>query len=443
MINYGNISGWLAYLLLLPGALVLGIFPGLFAAITACAIRSLGPAALFLAPFVWITFEWARLGVTGQLWNALGYSQAYQPWLIQSASWGGVYAVGFLILATNAAIAFLIVRCSRQAIIISLTVIGLIAGLIWTAYFWSPVRLRPPFRSPASAAAAHVVALQPNVPMHLEKSAEEIESLTQRHVEMTENALAHLPDGAYPRVVIWPESPMNFTYAGSSAFRDFVNDFARTNRSSVLFNSQEPAPNNGIYNSAVLVNEQGRLVNQYDKIRLLPFGEYVPLPRWLPGASLVSAIVGDFVPGANYTLIFMGEVPAGVFICVESAYPSIARQFARDGAEVLINISNDGYLGRTAVMRQHLGNAIFRAVENARPVMRVTNTGISAYIEADGTLRDETASFVPATRTWTIYRNSTAQTLYTRTGDLFALLASVVTASILVSVFVKRQPATI
>ena len=421
MINYGNIPGGIAYLLLVPGALVVGLFPGLFALMLAVAMRRMHTTALLLAPFVWTSFEWARLGVTGQLWNALGYSQAYQPWLIQSARWGGVYAIGFFIVSTNSVLTYALVKRDKRAVYVTLAVISLVALLVLTSSWQSSI-------SPEITPTAQLVAVQPNVPMHLQKSTAEMQELTVRHVVMTEAALQTLPHDRYPRIVIWPESPMNFTYAGSSVFREFVTTFARTHRTSVLFNSQEPAPSHGIYNSAMLVNEEGRLVRQYDKIRLLPFGEYVPIPRWLPGANLITAIVGDFEAGANYTLIPIGEANAGVFICIESAYPSIARQFARDGAEVLINISNDGYLGRTAVMRQHLANAIFRAVENARPVVRVTNTGITTYIEADGKLRDQTPAFEPATRTWTVARTGTGQTTYTRFGDLFAILSSFVTA---------------
>src|SRR5439155_1556624 len=108
------------------------------------------------------------------------------------------------------------------------------------------------------------------------------------------------------------------------------------------------------------------LVAQYDKIRLRPFGEYVPLPTWVPGAGLIRGIVGDFTPGTNYRLMPIGDVRAGVFICIESAYPLIARRLTVEGADVLINISNDGYLGPTAVMRQHLANAVFRADEDLR-----------------------------------------------------------------------------
>src|SRR4030095_9962494 len=199
-------------------------------------------------------------------------------------------------------------------------------------------------RSADISADAVVIAIQPNVPMDLVKSSAAMEQLRLRHFEMSETALRDLKYDQLPRLIIWPESPMNFTYGTDPRFRERLTQFATEHHASILLNSQEVAPNDGIYNSAVLVNQLGSLVAQYDKIRLLPFGEYVPLPQWLPGAGLIRGIVGDFTPGANYQLMPVGNVRAGVFICIESAYPSIARAFTREGADVLINISNDGYL---------------------------------------------------------------------------------------------------
>jgi apolipoprotein N-acyltransferase len=255
--------------------------------------------------------------------------------------------------------------------------------------------------------------------MTLVKTADEMNALRERHVALSTAGLKTLGDHNGPRIVIWPESPMNFTYAGNTSFQEFVADFTRQNHTSLLFNSLEPAPNDAAYNSALLVNEEGRLISQYDKIRLMPFGEYVPLPRWLPGASLISGLVGEFTPGSNYTLMPFGDRKAGVFICIESAYPWIARRLAHDGADVLINISNDGYLGPTAVMRQHLANVIFRAVENGRPVMRVTNTGLSAMIRKDGRIEDLTEPFKPDVRVWVNHPTYKQETVYTRKGDLF------------------------
>jgi apolipoprotein N-acyltransferase len=432
MIHYGGIPAPIAYLLLVPGALVLGLFPGAFAIVMAKAVQRFHTKALLFAPIVWIAFEWARLGVTGQLWNALGYSQAFHPTLIQVARWGGVYGVSFLIVTVNAAIAFALVNRSKRAVLIAAAIVSVVLIIIG-------LNSRSSTLLSNTDVAAHVVAIQPNVPMELDKSVDEMRSLTARHIEMSGNALRQLPNDGLSRLVIWPESPMNFTYANSSEFRELVSTFTRSNHTALLFNSQEPAPDRGIFNSAVLVNEEGRLVGQYDKIRLMPFGEYVPLPRRLPGANLITAIVGEFSPGTNYNLLPVSNAKVGVFICIESAYPYIARTFAHEGADVLINISNDGYLGRTAVMKQHLANAIVRAVENGRPVLRVTNTGITTYITPDGEARDQTAGFEPAVRVWTIARNEQGATFYTRYGDVFAGVCAGITALIFAASLIRPR----
>ncbi len=431
MIHYGGVPTWLAYLLLIPVPVVVGLFPGIFALVLARSIRRWGTAALLTAAFVWPALEWARLGVTGQLWNALGYSLAYQPLLIQRASWGGVYAISFVLVAINAAIAFVLLRRTLKAAMVSLLLICLLAWIILS----KEMRQTDPFLSPNDTM---VVALQPNVPMDLLKSNAEMQALMDRHVSMTEAALSTLPQSSKTRLVIWPESPMNFDYGTDTQLRELLLNFATRHNTSILFNSQEQAPNDGIYNSALFVNEQGRLIAQYDKIRLMPFGEYVPLPRWMPGSNLINAIVGDFTPGTRFTLMPVGKARAGVFICVESAYPFIPRGLTREGADVLINISNDGYLGPTAVRRQHLANSVFRAVENGRNVLRVTNSGISAHITSQGEFWDATKSFSPAVRIWRIHGPNNTQTFYSRYGDVFVTACTLLSVILLVSTFSLR-----
>nr|MDQ3806347.1 apolipoprotein N-acyltransferase [Acidobacteriota bacterium] len=227
-------------------------------------------------------------------------------------------------------------------------------------------------------------------------------------------------------------------------FREEVARFNRAHRTSLVFNSLEPVPEGGDYNAAVLVNERGELAVQYDKIRLLPFGEYVPLPSWVPGASFVRGVVGDFTPGARYALMPLGGAGgprAGVFICVESAYPYITRQFAREGADVLIEMTNDAYQGDTAVLRQHQANAVFRAVETARPVLRVTNTGITARVTGRGQVLDAAEKFRPAARVWTVARAAGGQTFYVRHGDLFVALCAAASALALLPSLRRRPPA--
>jgi apolipoprotein N-acyltransferase len=230
---------------------------------------------------------------------------------------------------------------------------------------------------------------------------------------------------------------MNFTYGADKNLQQLLSKFTRDNHTSLLFNSLESAPSGGAYNSALLINEEGRLIAQYDKIRLMPFGEYVPLPQWL-GGSLISGIVGDFTPGTNYTLMPIAGKRAGTFICIESAYPWIARRLSGEGADLLINISNDGYLGPTAVMHQHLANVIFRAVENGRPLLRVTNSGLSARIRWDGSIEDVTNGFEPTVRVWDI-SDEQKPTFYSKHGDVFVAICAIVTFAALFTVVFRRR----
>jgi len=151
---------------------------------------------------------------------------------------------------------------------------------------------------------------------------------------------------------------------------------------------------------------------------------------------LISGIVGDFTPGTEYTLMPVGGRRVGVFICIESAYPWIARTMVHNGADGLINISNDGYLGPTAVMRQHLANVVFRAVENSTPILRVTNTGLSAQISYDGRILDSTQGFQTDVRRWSLNETKTGRTFYTRHGDLFVQLCAAATVIVFVGLIV-------
>jgi len=438
MIHYAHINPWLAYPLVLLPILLVALFPALACAFAPGLIARFGVSALILIPFLWISFDWLRYVVTGQVWNSIGYSQAFHPMMIQTARWGGIYSVTLLILFCNAAIAlFLIRRRSLMPIVCTLvTVAALIAA---TAMSRSSQIGRVMNRDTAIA----VVGIQPNVPMDVAGDDAQMNVLLERHLALTRTALQELQSkaasGDLPRLVIWPESPMNFSYSRDPHLRQLVGDFARDNHTSIVLNSLEAAPDGGDQNSAVMVNEEGAIAARYDKIRLMPFGEYVPLPRWLPGASSVRGIVGEFTPGSSYTLMPLGALRAGVFICIEAAHPAIARNFTNEGADVLINISNDGYLGPTPVMRQHLANAIFRAVENNRDLVRVTNTGITAFISSTGRTFDETPGFQESTRTWTISKTGDVTTFYSRHGDTLVYACALISLGFVSASFMKRR----
>jgi apolipoprotein N-acyltransferase len=435
MIHYGGVSAWLAYPLLALPIILVAVFPALACSCIALVVKRFGSAAILTAPVIWIAFDWLRYEVTGQLWNSLGYSQAFHPLCIQTASRGGVHAVTFLLLGTNAAAIMFILNRWRLAILSLFTLVVATAALSYGSH--SHPSLKP------TAPVEAVLAIQPNVPMDLSENSAAMKELLNRHLLLTNTAVQELqtarPSLSVPRLVIWPESPMNFAYSRDSQLQSAIANFARANHTAVLLNSLEQSADGGSSNSAILVNELGEKVARYDKIRLMPFGEYVPLPRWLPGSGSVRGIVGEFTPGNSYTLMPLGAVRAGVFICIEAAHPAVAREFTNEGADVLINISNDGYLGPTAVMRQHLANAIFRAVENDRDLVRVTNSGISAYISSNGTVSDATPSFQEAVRTWTISKSGGGSTFYSRHGDVFAYACALITLGFISATFMRRR----
>lgn len=206
----------------------------------------------------------------------------------------------------------------------------------------------------------------------------------------------------------------------------------------MIFNSAEPDGEKAYFNSAVMVSPGRGEVAQYDKIFLLPFGESVPAPL----RAIVPAFVGSFSYGSEYDLLPLGpDAKGGVMICFESHFGELSREYARRGADVLIEMTNDGYLGPTPVLRQHLANAVFRAVETNRPVLRVTNTGITAYINERGEVIEPTAGYTEDVRVWSVAKSDGSQTLYVRWGDWFAWVCVAVTLGLMVLGYARRARA--
>ena len=294
---------------------------------------------------------------------------------------------------------------------------------------------------------SNVVAVQPNVPMSgLDQT--KLRDLRERQTVLAEAELKNIeekrrgfsplvPAGQpQPTVVILPESPMNFMYNDDLEFQQFIGAFARRNNVSVLFNSAEPDASNGrYYNSAVMVGPDGKEVAQYDKVYLVPFGEAVPAPL----EAIVPAFVGNFSYGQEYDLFPVGDAKAGVMICFESHFGQLSREYVRNGADVIIEMTNDGYLGPTPVLRQHLANAVFRAVETNRPVLRVTNVGITAYIDERGNVSDQLPVYQEGTRVWTVSKSDGSQTFYVKYGDWFAGLCTVVTIGLILLSFRRKS----
>ena len=429
-ITYAGLPWLLVYFFMFCAASVVGIFPGIFAALFSVLLKRFGSYAILSAPLLWTFTEFLRMWLTGNNWNAIGYSQAFNHILLGFGGFGGVLLVSFICVLINACYAVPFIKRTKNSAWLAIIPQLLIITGVSLDFARGDV-------DKESNAESVIIAVQPNVPMN-GLTLEKYQQLLARHVELAENALKQRTTGKEtPTAIIFPESPMIFQYGRDEDLQQFLRDFAVRNNASVLFNSAEMSANKHFLNSAVMIDEKGEKTAQYDKIHLLPFGEYIPFPE--PLASQMPAFVGNFEFGNEYDLLSFGEAKGGVMICFESHFGELSREYARRGADVLIEMTNDGYLGNTPVLRQHLANSVFRAVETNRPLLRVTNVGVTAYINERGEIRDAADVYAEATRVWTISKSDGNQTIYVKYGDWFAWLCSLVSLVLLLLSFLKRK----
>jgi apolipoprotein N-acyltransferase len=444
MITYGGIPPLLAYFLVFVIVAIVGLSSALFAGLFSILLRRLGSYAIFAGPFLWTAIEFGRYHIAFNNWNQIAYSQAFNNFAIQSAQFGGIYLVGFLVLMTNAFLAFIFLPAQKTRLAFRLIpVFSLLFVLFVIGFSYQNLTTSTnaaPFSNGANG--ANVVAIQANVPMS-GLNYEKWLALRDRHVKLAEDGLRKLslqqPNyKEKPLLIVFSESPMNFMYAEDSEFREFIGTFARNHNAYVLFNSAEPnQPKGNYFNSAVLVSPQGDKIGQYDKIFLVPFGEYAPVPESIQNS--IPVLVGSFELGKEYDLFDIGDVKAGIVICYESDFPTLSREFVKNGADVLIEMTNDGYLGKTGVLRQHLAGAIFRAVETNRPLLRTTNVGITAYINERGEVLEASQPYTEDIRVWSMQKSDGSKSFYVRYGDWFAWLSIMMSLGLLILSFSKRD----
>ena len=395
---------------------------------------SWGPAAI---PLLWVGLEYARTYlITGFPWLLLGYALTDNFPLARLARWTGVYGLSYLLVALTVACIWLLVRPGSLATLHLLTVVGLFSGLSLTATEEQYTENQRAF------------LVQTNIPQQSafdRWDAQTQAPLLNRLWDLTVKSVGRQ---GRPALVIWPEMPAPFYYGSDSFTRPYAEGMARQTQSYFLMGivgyadgSRRSSPTN----SAVLLDPSGKLISQYDKIHLVPFGEYVPLRRWLTFAEKLTAEVGDFVPGSRLVVspLAVGPIKGAVsgLICYEAIFPDLVRRFVHQGAEVLVNISNDGWYGSSAARYQHLLMARMRAIENKRYLLRATNTGITAVIRPDGQLAAQLAPDKAGVLrgSWAFQKE---ETFYTRHGDWFAWLASAVALLALSSAWSERRRKT-
>jgi apolipoprotein N-acyltransferase len=419
MHQYGGLNAPAALGVLLLFCLYLALYHGLFGLVISLLAdnNAFSRNALLLAPSVWVAVELARTRISGFPWNLLGISQVDNISLSRIATFTGVYGLSFEIVVVNAALAaaFLVRRESRTSLLLAATgaAIVLQAGSL----------VNPP-NFPAGHTATLVQANIPALDEH-DWTREYFQTTMQ---ELTKLSEAPASPGKRADLIVWPESPAPF-YDNDSSFRDVLSDIARTTRSSILAGEvmvrDVGQPRQTIFNSALLINPQGQSAGRYDKVHLVPFGEYVPFKRVFSFAGGLTQQVGDFSSGDSRAPLQANGTKLGVFICYESIFPDEVRQFAKNGAQVFVNLSNDGWYGDSGAFAQHLKQSRMRAVENARWLLLDTNTGVTASADPYGRI---VASVPRKIRTslQAPYALSDDTTFYTRHGDLFAYLCAII-----------------
>jgi len=373
--------------------------------------------AFLLAPAAWVALEFARDRLlAGFPWGLLGYTQ--QPALIslQVADLAGVYGVSFL-LATAAAFAAAATfpLCDRAAPAASRT--ALIAPLILVALGlgYGAVRLISPGPGGESVPVA---LIQANIAQEEKWDPGEKARIEADHVAMTREATA---GGA--RLVIWSESSVPISLSRHPDYAERLDALASETGSDLLVGSVAYEPGEGgtyPYNSVYSVLSGRGVADRYDKRKLVPFGEYVPLKRMLPFLEPLVEEASDFHPGdPGGGLLSAGGMRLGMLICYEAIFPELARRETARGAGALVNMTNDAWYGDTGMPRQHLAMAVLRSVENRRFLLRCANTGISAIVDPTGRIVREARLDEPAIVTGRVIPSGRL-TVYASIGDSFA-----------------------
>jgi len=407
MHEYGGLNVATSAVLLILYALYLGLYHGLFGlllALTAARRNGYSLRALLFAPFIWVAVELARAYVTSFPWDLLGYTQIDNIPLTRIASVTGVYGLSFEIALVNTVVtaAFLVPRQKRT----SLLVVSVAAiALLEAGDFVSP---------PALPTTQGATLVQSNVPILDEPWTLDYE-LETLHALSTLSVRPQATPNGEPGLIIWPEAPAPF-FTTDLHVRTTLADIARSMNSAIIASTigirgfNNPSGERQIYNAASVI---------------VPFGEYVPFADLLVFAQKLTREVGTFSRGHSRAPLQVGGAQVGVFICYESIFPNEVRQFARNGAQLFVNVSNDGWYGNTSAPLQHLNMARMRAIENHRWLLRDTNTGVTAVIDPYGRIVARAPRF-ERTALQGEYNLENDTTFYTRHGDWFPMLCAVV-----------------
>lgn len=413
---YMGVLYWL-YNVTIPGLLVLCLYLALYFGIFGFFVSK----SVFLAPLIWVIIEYIQSRLfTGFGWALLGYSQYRNLPLIQIADFSGVYGVSFVIMTVNVAVWSMIkggiehrakskeqrvngikqrAKSEEQSVknqgsrekkslcpmLLALSSMLFATLLLTSAYAYGFFRLG----EKEKPRTIKVSVIQGNIPQEVKWDSRATQPIVDRYITLTQNAALDKPD-----LIVWPETSFPEFLAEGEGLTDYVVNSVAKIRFPLLLGANTERDMD-IFNSAVLISGEGAIAERYDKIHLVPYGEYVPFSDRFPILHrMILGELGDFKPGKEFKIFkikpegIRPEVRFGALICFEDIFPELARAFVREGAEFLIVITNDAWYGKSGAAYQHASSSVFRAIENRVSVVRCANTGYSCFIDSRGRIYD-------------------------------------------------------
>ncbi|MFP4475122.1 MAG: apolipoprotein N-acyltransferase [Desulfatibacillaceae bacterium] len=423
-----RVYGYLPVYISVPALAMLTLYMSLYPAIAAGVLRSAVSRPGWVAvafPVLWVAGDYARTYLlSGFPWEFVGYSQYQRLSVIQIADLAGVYGVTGLLVAANSAIFLVVLTLAgrRWGNVVPDkkhvgVPIGAVAVLVAASLGYGMVKAGGPVAGDHPATAS-VTVVQGNIEQGLKWDKTFVEETVSRYVNLS------LAAGGNSDLVVWPETALPFYFPQDTKNSRRVIRAIQKTGAWFLVGSPAYAMKNGghrFYNAAFMISPLGDAAGRYDKVHLVPYGEYVPLRRFFPFLGKLVEHVGDFTRGKKGHTLDWAKGSVGVMICYEIIFPDLARKQAAAGADLLVTITNDAWFGTSSAPYQHFSMSVLRAVENRRSVVRAANTGISGFVAPNGEMlaRTDLMESTALTRDVPIMPE---KTFYTRRGDVFAIL---------------------
>ncbi len=425
---YGSVPLAFSFFIVILLSFYLALYIMVFALLYKNLIKTNLPTC-FYAPFIWISLEVLRTYLfTGFPWALIGYSQYKFLLISQIADLTGIYGVSFIVILFNCFV-FDILIFKRQKRnypllsyypIITNTIAVIMIFIFCILYGFNKLEESEGDRS------IKIAIIQGSIPQDVKWDSRKVLEIIDIYKKLTLKA-----EVFEPHLVVWPETAVPFIFDKHKNLSNDLINFVKMENIYLLFGSIMERETDNFTNSAVLLDQNGVIAYYYDKIHLVPFGEYVPLRKILFFVEKLTVGLGDYKAGEHYNVAVTPFGRFSTLICYEIIFPRLVRKFYQKGGHFIVNITNDSWFGNTSGPYQHFSMAVFRAIENRKPLVRAANSGISGFIDSKGRIIRKTKLFERTFMVESILVNE-KMSFYTKYGDIFAYICIVVSLIFLI-----------